>query len=203
PLTVQNQEVFGGLAGDGPIVETVRTVGFDDLYNNDQIFNRDFPDGLADEKPMRLDAVVADNSLAGLVSVETQSGLVANFGLLKTATASALHISLSGEDGQALSIIRAKVDANDAQLADSADGSPAILIKDPMINTNWKLEIMLENGEFLAFGILLPGEVDMAEEALQVTEKPQSSFTASIDRIASDGDIKTAKLTQAMKWGER
>ncbi|MGA9410834.1 MAG: hypothetical protein WBV78_10370, partial [Roseobacter sp.] len=73
----------------------------------------------------------------------------------------------------------------------------------PMINTNWKLEIMLENGEFLAFGILLPGEVDMAEEALQVTEKPQSSFTASIDRIASDGDIKTAKLTQAMKWGER
>ncbi len=202
-LGTANGDVFSGLRADGPIGETVRSVGFEPQYDQYRLFNRDFPDGHRMDHTDRLGQPAFGDTLSVPVFAETRQGIAAVFQTAKTDGAFDLVARLGTASDGEIRLAAANIDgAGGAGISISKDGGVALL-SGLQAGQDLRLQLQTEQGVTLTFDVRLPDEQsDGPVDAPSVSQTGVGTFTAKAEQLAYAGDIETSKLMQAIKWGK-
>jgi hypothetical protein len=201
-LSTRGTDVFGGLGANGPITEAVRSIGFDEIYEQHRIFDRDFPSGTWMDRADRLGEPAFGDTLSILASVSTNLGPVVTFVLDTQDDPSEVKVAIAGTAGEPLEVSSAiSSTAEGARAAVSLDDGYSMRLPGLQAGTPVQLEVELASGASLAFEIEAQTGDGHEIAALSVAEHSTNTFTAGTERFAYAADIEKARLMQALKWG--
>jgi hypothetical protein len=202
-LRTQGPDVFGGLRADGPIVETVRSIGFEALYDEDRLFNRDFPDGAPAESGGWTASAAEIATMAERLSIQTRTGPVADIQITRSSDGFGVGVSVARATGDSFGIAGAWVGGAGKTVALQSGGTNSIDLAEMAAEGGLQLDLLLEDGTRTSLDMNMRSGEAGEIAAIGLAERADSTFTAHAERLVSAGDIETAQLMQALKRGER